>query len=273
MALINNYDLLSIDYKDLLKRFKEDQVFNQCYRGVLACLGNLGRKTGKSYTGEDYAVIYSSAKIAVNQVLDSDDPEIDINECMTKFLKNTYTNIQAMMFLIALYDSMEEKSDLVMETFKECRDALVKKTAGNSILENNPMWEMIAKRIPPKDNLIPEDYISINEQLVKEKENLEEIIKQKDEEIEKLNSGMIKVDNEFKAWTTGERINVIYSILNLPCPLEGEEREQFKKLCKFMTKAQDKTLERFLSQGELQKMKDKREELFNEYPILKESNR
>lgn len=274
MALNNNYDLLHIDYPKLFKLFKEDSLFYQCYPGVLAGLGNLGRKTGEVYNVKDYAAIYSSTKAAVNQVLDSVAPEIDINACMTKFLDNdTEGYIQAMMFLIALYDSMEEKSDIVMETLQECRAALEEDTEGNSILENNPMWEMIANRIPPKDNLRQEDYISINKKLVNKIENLERIIKKKDEEFEKLNSGMIKVDNDFKPWSTGDRINVLYSLLNLSYPLVGEEREQFKKLCTFMTKAEDKTLERFLSQGELLKMEDKREELFNEYPILKESNR
>ena len=39
-------------------------------------------------------------------------------------------------------------------------------------------------------------------------------------------------------------------------------------LCKFMTKAEGKTLERLLSQNSLQEMKENRNELFEEFPVL-----
>ena len=72
----------------------------------------------------------------------------------------------------------------------------------------------------------------------------------------------------YKPWSTEKRINILHTLLNLPYHLEGEERKQFKDLCKFMTKAEDKTLERLLSQNSLQEMKENRNELFEEFPVL-----
>lgn len=79
---------------------------------------------------------------------------------------------------------------------------------------------------------------------------------------------MIKEDNEFKTWSTGKRINILHSLLNLPNHIEGEKRKEFKKLCKFMTKAEDTTLDKLLSQNQLQKMIEKREMIQKEFPIL-----
>ena len=136
------------------------------------------------------------------------------------------------------------------------------------ILDGNPMWKLIAERIPQNNEPRLEDIKLENERLLKTIEDLKENLKQKDEEINKLNQGMIKEDNEFKIWSTEKRINILHFLLNLPNHIEGEKRKEFKKLCKFMTNAKDSTLDRELSQNKLQKKIEKREMIQKEFPIL-----
>lgn len=271
------------DYDLIFDQFKNDPPYYQCYVGILSALGKLSFKTADSYDISSYAVIYSTTKSAVDKVLESKNPEIDINTWMTKFLNNhhidghkgkkdisyNYGYIQGMVFLIVLYDSMQQKNESVIDILSQCRYYLELEASKFDILDGNPLWQLIAKRIPPKNEPSLEDIRLENEQLLKKVESLEENLKQKDEEINKLNQGMIKEENEFRPRSTEKKINILHSTLNLPNHLEGEERKQFMKLCKFMTKAEETTLARLLSQNSLQKMIENRENLIDEYPILK----
>ena len=173
-----------------------------------------------------------------------------------------------MVFLIVLYDSMQQKDACVIRQLSLCRRNLESEASQFDILDGNPMWKLIAERIPQNNEPRLEDIKLENERLLKTIEDLKENLKQKDEEINKLNQGMIKEDNEFKPWSTEKRINILHTLLNLPNHLEGEERKKFKKLCKFMTKAEDTTLERLISQDSLQNMIENREMIQDEFPIL-----
>ena len=277
-----NHFSLEINYKLLLKQFENDPLYNQCYEGILIALSKLSFKTGDSHIISSLGAIYSATKTAVDDVLLSDTPEIDIIKHMTSFLHNHKANwhkckkdisfnfgyIQGMVFLIVLYDSMQQKNACVIRQLSQWRHNLESEASQFDILDGNPMWKLIAERIPQNNEPRLEDIKLENERLLKTIEDLKENLKQKDEEINKLNQGMIKEDNEFKPWSTEKRINILHTLLNLPNHLEGEERKKFKKLCKFMTKAEDTTLERLISQDSLQKMIDNREKIQGEFPIL-----
>ena len=277
-----NHFSLEINYKLLLKQFENDPLYNQCYEGILIALSKLSLKTGDSHIISSLGAIYSATKTAVDDVLLSDTPEIDIIKHMTSFLHNHKANwhkckkdisfnfgyIQGMVFLIVLYDSMQQKNACVIRQLSQWRHNLESEASQFDILDGNPMWKLIAERIPQNNEPRLEDIKLENERLLKTIEDLKENLKQKDEEINKLNQGMIKEDNEFKPWSTEKRINILHTLLNLPNHLEGEERKKFKELCKFMTKAEDTTLERLISQDSLQKMIDNREKIQGEFPIL-----
>lgn len=273
-----------IDYNKELNKFIVDPIYGQCYPGIVWVLGALGLVSEEKFTIKDYVNLYNEAKDAVDKVMKSEHPEIEIPNIQADFIHNypdqkngnitittrerQYGCILEMVFLIALFDSMKEKNDIVMSAFQDCREYIEYVIEYNIPYTSNPLWKLIADRIPPKNRPRLEDVQKEKEQLIDKVEQMEETLRQKDEEIENLKLGMIKEENQFKPWSTEKRINILHTLLNLPYHLEGEERKQFKDLCKFMTKAEDKTLERLLSQNSLQEMKENRNELFEEFPVL-----
>lgn len=273
-----------IDYNKELNKFIVDPIYGQCYPGIVWVLGALGLESEEKFTIKDYVNLYHEAEEAVIKVMESEHPEIEIPNIQADFIRNypdrkngniiittrerQYGCILEMVFLIALFDSMKEKSDLVMTALQDCREYIEYIIDYNIPYTSNPLWKLIAERIPPKNRLRLEDVQKEKEQLLDKVEQMEETLRQKDEEIENLKLGMIKEENQFKPWSTEKRINILHTLLNLPYHLEGEERKQFKDLCKFMTKAEGKTLERLLSQNSLQEMKENRNEIFEEFPVL-----
>ena len=273
-----------IDYNKELNKFIVDPIYGQCYPGIVWVLGALGLESEEKFTIKDYVNLYHEAKDAVDKVMNAEYPEIEIPNIQADFIHNypdqkngnitittrerQYGCILEMVFLIALFDSMKEKNDIVMSAFQDCREYIEYVIDYNIPYTSNPLWKLIADRIPPKNRPRLEDVQKEKEQLLDKVEQMEETLRQKDEEIENLKLGMIKEENQFKPWSTEKRINILHTLLNLPYHLEGEERKQFKDLCKFMTKAEDKTLERLLSQNSLQEMKENRNELFEEFPVL-----
>ena len=273
-----------IDYNKELNKFIVDPIYGQCYPGIVWVLGALGLVSEEKFTIKDYVNLYHEAKDAVDKVMNAEYPEIEIPNIQADFIHNypdqkngnitittrerQYGCILEMVFLIALFDSMKEKNDIVMSAFQDCREYIEYVIEYNIPYTSNPLWKISADRIPPKNRPRLEDVQKEKEQLIDKVEQMEETLRQKDEEIENLKLGMIKEENQFKPWSTEKRINILHTLLNLPYHLEGEERKQFKDLCKFMTKAEDKTLERLLSQNSLQEMKENRNELFEEFPVL-----
>ena len=259
-----------IDYNKELNKFIVDPIYGQCYPGIVWVLGALGLVSEEKFTIKDYVNLYHEAKDAVDKVMNAEYPEIEIPNIQADFIHNypdqkngnitittrerQYGCILEMVFLIALFDSMKEKNDIVMSAFQDCREYIEYVIEYNIPYTSNPLWKLIADRIPPKNRPRLEDVQKEKEQLIDKVEQMEETLRQKDEEIENLKLGMIKEENQFKPWSTEKRINILHTLLNLPYHLEGEERKQFKDLCKFMTKAEDKTLERLLSQNSLQEM-------------------
>lgn len=273
-----------IDYNKELNKFIVDPIYSQCYPGIVWVLGALGLVSEEKFTIKDYVNLYNEAKDAVDKVMKSEHPEIEIPNIQADFIhkypdskngniiittrERQYGCILEMVFLIALFDSMKEKSDLVMSAFQDCREHIEYVIDYNIPYTTNPLWKLIADRIPPNNRTRLEDVQKEKEQLLDKVEQMEETLRQKDEEIENLKLGMIKEENQFKPWSTEKRINILHTLLNLPNHLEGEERKKFKELCKFMTKAEDTTLERLISQDSLQKMIENREMIQDEFPIL-----
>ena len=273
-----------IDYNKELNKFIVDPIYGQCYPGIVWVLGALGLVSEEKFTIKDYVNLYNEAKDAVDKVMKSEHPEIEIPNIQADFIHNypdrkngniiittrerQYGCILEMVFLIALFDSMKEKSDLVMSAFQDCREHIEYVIDYNIPYTSNPLWKLIADRIPPNNRPRLEDVQKEKEQLLDKVEQMEETLRQKDEEIENLKLGMIKEENQFKPWSTEKRINILHTLLNLPNHLEGEERKKFKELCKFMTKAEDTTLERLISQDSLQNMIENREMIQDEFPIL-----
>ena len=273
-----------IDYNKELNKFIVDPIYGQCYPGIVWVLGALGLVSEEKFTIKDYVNLYHEAKDAVDKVMNAEYPEIEIPNIQADFIHNypdqkngnitittrerQYGCILEMVFLIALFDSMKEKNDIVMSAFQDCREYIEYVIEYNIPYTSNPLWKLIADRIPPKNRPRLEDVQKEKEQLIDKVEQMEETLRQKDEEIENLKLGMIKEENQFKPWSTEKRINILHTLLNLPYHLEGEERKQFKDLCKFMTKAEDTTLERLISQDSLQNMIENREMIQDEFPIL-----
>ena len=273
-----------IDYNKELNKFIVDPIYGQCYPGIVWVLGALGLVSEEKFTIKDYVNLYHEAKDAVDKVMNAEYPEIEIPNIQADFIHNypdqkngnitittrerQYGCILEMVFLIALFDSMKEKNDIVMSAFQDCREYIEYVIEYNIPYTSNPLWKLIADRIPPKNRPRLEDVQKEKEQLIDKVEQMEETLRQKDEEIENLKLGMIKEENQFKPWSTEKRINILHTLLNLPNHIEGEERKKFKKLCKFMTKAEDTTLNKLLSQNQLQKMIEKREMIQKEFPIL-----
>lgn len=274
-----------IDYNKELNKFIVDPIYGQCYPGIVSVLGTLGLVSEDKFTIEKYVDLYNEAEEAVIKVMESEHPEIEIPNIQADFIRNypdrkngniiittrerQYGCILEMVFLIALFDSMKEKSDLVMTALQDCREYIEYIIDYNIPYTSNPLWKLIAERIPPKNRLRLEDVQKEKEQLIDQVEQMKETLRQKDEEIENLKLGMIKEENQYKPWSSNDKINILHYLLNLQDNLFGEERKQFKELCKFMTKAEDTTLERLLSQDSLIKMKKNRDILLDEYPILK----
>ena len=274
-----------IDYNKELNKFIVDPIYGQCYPGIVWVLGALGLESEEKFTIKDYVNLYHEAEEAVIKVMESEHPEIEIPNIQADFIRNypdrkngniiittrerQYGCILEMVFLIALFDSMKEKSDLVMTALQDCREYIEYIIDYNKPYTSNPLWKLIAERIPPKNRLRLEDVQKENEQLIDQVEQMKETLRQKDEEIENLKLGMIKEENQYKPWSSNDKINILHYLLNLQDNLFGEERKQFKELCKFMTKAEDTTLERLLSNDSLIKMKNNRDNLLDEYPILK----
>ena len=273
-----------IDYNKELNKFIVDPIYSQCYPGIVGVLGALGLVSEEKFTIKDYVNLYNEAKDAVDKVMKSEHPEIEIPNIQADYIhkypdrkngniiittrERQYGCILEMVFLIALFDSMKEKSDLVMSAFQDCREHIEYVIDYNIPYTSNPLWKLITDRIPPNNRPTLEDVQKEKEQLLDKVEQMEETLRQKDEEIENLKLGMIKEENQFKPWSTEKRINILHTLLNLPNHLEGEERKKFKELCKFMTKAEDTTLERLISQDSLQNMIENREMIQDEFPIL-----
>ena len=273
-----------IDYNKELNKFIVDPIYSQCYPGIVGVLGALGLLSEEKFTIKDYVNLYNEAKYAVDKVMKSEHPEIEIPNIQADFIhkypdskngsiiittrERQYGCILEMVFLIALFDSMKDKSDLVMSAFQDCREHIEYVIDYNIPYTSNPLWKLITDRIPPINRPRLEDVQKEKEQLIDKVEQMEETLRQKDEEIENLKLGMIKEENQFKPWSTEKRINILHTLLNLPNHLEGEERKKFKELCKFMTKAEDTTLERLISQDSLQNMIENREMIQDEFPIL-----
>ena len=273
-----------IDYNKELNKFIVDPIYGQCYPGIVWVLGALGLVSEEKFTIKDYVNLYHEAKDAVDKVMNAEYPEIEIPNIQADFIHNypdqkngnitittrerQYGCILEMVFLIALFDSMKEKNDIVMSAFQDCREYIEYVIEYNIPYTSNPLWKLITDRIPPINRPRLEDVQKEKEQLLDKVEQMEETLRQKDEEIENLKLGMIKEENQFKPWSTEKRINILHTLLNLPNHLEGEERKKFKELCKFMTKAEDTTLDKLLSQNQLQKMIEKREMIQKEFPIL-----
>lgn len=265
------------DAEKALRKYISDPIYGQCYEGVVSVLSMLGRDKGIIHTLDEYVKVFEEAKFAVEGVLNSPMPEIAIANAQAHII-DKYPEIQngnlsivtpkrifgcliEMVFIIVLWDKMPNKSKLVITAFEDCR-SFVENHDTPYLYTDNPMWKLIAERISYRKAPRIED-------LQAENERLKQTLEQKDEMIKNLEAGYQKTEEGFKPYSSEKRIHILKYVLGIGETLAGEEREGFKNICRFMTKADDSTLERLLSQGSLVKMKEDDDELLKEFPILK----
>lgn len=201
-----NTEECNIENKKTLKQYLEDPIYHQCYSGVVHVMGGMSRFHGNVFTVKDYAKIFEEAEHYVNLVLSQEYPEIEISNIqatlMDKYqniVKGNVTTITKereigclieMIFIIVLWDCMEVKSDLVLDAFRDCRNYL-ENIDYPRIYTSNPLWKLIAQRIPYVRYKRKEDYEAEIEKL---KEN------QTDEnmgnEIEKIKAKLLVYEAE-----------------------------------------------------------------------------
>lgn len=271
--------------QNTLESFKSSPYFGQCYPPLLHSLRKMALETGHRYSEEDFRYIFAESQESIISLIKCNSLEIEIcNEISIlqsdsmhrRICKNihifSYEQAGQILFfiqcmcLIVLWDILENKSDEVIEAFKQCRNYLEKEL---SELDNdNELWTLVVKRIPLANIIsfadLQVEVSKLNNKLT-EKET--EITKLKDE-MAKIESGYIRTEEGMKPSKTAEKIMILRHLLNVGTNLEGEPRAEFKKLCKYFTNAEDTTLERLLSQNELTKMEKTKEDIMKSFPIL-----
>lgn len=273
------------EYKQKLKYYRDDPVYGQCYEGIHKVVGYAGRKNKIETSYKDCVDIFEEAEHYVNTVLGAEFPEIEIGRIHShiidkyskkkpghdwadaKSLKHIGSTVE-MVFVIALWDKMEIKSKYVMNEFYSCRQYWVNANYPLTCADRS-LWKLIAERIKDTKQPLIEDLeikISELESMIHE---LNEEMKKKNVEIKSLKDGIIMEDGNFKTTHTGKRIAILHYLLDMAIPLVEEDRIKFKNLCFLMTGANDGTLERLLSQGQLNIQKDSLKGYLEEYPILK----
>lgn len=172
-----------------LEDYRNDKVFGQCYKGVLATFTKLSFSTKREFSIEEYTSVFIKAEELVNSVLTSPFPEIAIVQVRTKILAmdhfkgepyvpmtgnscNWFVSILIeMIFLIALWDKIENKTEDVISAFTECRRHIQHQDLAY-IYEDNPIWISVAERIPCTESLTQGELKVDVERLKKENEQL-----------------------------------------------------------------------------------------------------
>lgn len=151
-----------------LQYYIDHPVYGQGYDSVLSYLGIVSMKDNVELTEADYINIFAEAEDCVNRVLKADIPELEIPRVHAHINKKYYnqeskinglsvTTITAqycigciieMLFMIALYDLLPERTERVMKALINMR-AFIENHDNGYIYQNDELWILIAQRIPP----------------------------------------------------------------------------------------------------------------------------
>ena len=143
-----------------LDRYLNDPLYRQCYGTMVSVLNLIGPHNGIVYTQLDYVDIFSHAEQCVNRVLNADYPEIEISNVLTQLRQEyDFDNMQRkdsqqigcmieLIFIVVLWDSMEEKSEYVLMAFRNFR-TFVENHATPYLYTSDaiPLWKLVTKRI------------------------------------------------------------------------------------------------------------------------------
>lgn len=276
-----------VNLEEKLLQFKSDAIYGQCYEGIIQEVAYSARTTDGNSLLADCVKVYEEAQKGVKKVLDSSFPEIEIPAFHSQILKE-YCNRESnngnlkvsvvtrerllgtlieMTFIVVLWDKMENKSQLILNAFNDFR-SFVENLDYSRPYTSNPLWKLIGERIPASKQPLKEDLLVEIDRLNNVIAEKDRIISQKDEEYRLLEMGYKQEEGQLTSYASKERITTLLFLLDLPDSLEGDLRTQAKDYFKFMTKAADNTLETWLSQNSLKKMKEDLESILQKYPIL-----
>lgn len=259
-------------YTEKLIEYKNDKLYGQYYQAIVNTLAGIYKSDTQVYGIEDFVSIYTEVIELVEKTLKSNLPEIEVHSILASISKKyeydkRYGSVVEMIYVINLFDSIEDKSQLMNKAFINCR--LIFASERNPYFyRQNDIWKLIAARIPAQHTIHIEDLeLEIKRQKeIVEKQNA--IISKLKEEMELVMAGYIKTETGFKSYGSGKKILILRKLLSLPTLLEGQERAEFKKLCAYLTHADDSTLERLLSMNELNKMESQWDSVIQEFSIL-----
>ena len=276
-----------------LAAYRDDPTYAQCYEGIVTTLATIGYVSGKPLGAADCVRVYDEVRQGIESVLGSAFPEIQLTSVHAAIrARHCDSNeepgdgitvsimtaermlgiLTEMVFVIVLWDKMTEKNDMVRRAFTDCRTWL-ENADYNRPYVTNPLWRLIAQRIPPAGQPRLEDLQAEIGRLTAEMAAKDLTIARKDEQVTMLELGYKTEEDGLTAYGAAERIQALHMLLGLPSSLEGEQRAQFKSFAAFMTKARDTTLERLLSQNSLTRMTEGRDALAGKYPILLSAQR
>lgn len=180
-----------IDAKNshLLESYKANPIYGQCYGGIISTMTGLSICNGKSYGCEDYVNVYNKVKEKVEQVKHSLHPEIEITNVIGT-LSNDYnhgngetqqnTILVALIFLIVVWDTLRDKSPEVKEMLVNCR-IFIEHRYSSCAYTTNPLWKLVAERIPAEYRLRIEDFQVENERL-------KQLLEQEESELQEVNA-------------------------------------------------------------------------------------
>lgn len=151
-----------------LQYYIDHPVYGLGYDSVLSYLSVVSMKDNVELAETDYVNVFAEAEECVNRVLNANKPELEIprihayinkkyfnSETKGNGLKITVITSQycvgciiEMLFMIALYDLLPEKTDRVMKTLINMR-AFIENHENDYIYKNDELWTLIAQRIPP----------------------------------------------------------------------------------------------------------------------------
>lgn len=142
-------------------------VYGLAYDSIASYLSIVSMKDGIELTDDHYLAVFHEAESCVNRVLDSKTPELEIPRVHT-YINKKYANnekkgenvtviiitskycigcIIEMLFMVALYDLMPEKTTRVMKALTNLR-VFIENHDNSYIYKNDEMWRLVDERIP-----------------------------------------------------------------------------------------------------------------------------
>lgn len=267
-----------------LKKYKTHPIYGQFYNEVCQSISCILISDARKKSFKDYVYVFESAERCVKKIMaDSDLIEEQLELEITKLIanfdnyskgenKNGYNNniylLIALIVILVLHDSINDESSIIQRHLTDWSEAITNRCQNWYSATHHPLWKVVAERIKPANRRTEADLAQEINTLQNKLSECRIEISKKDKTIHELESGYEKEENEIKVYNTPKKIAILRYLLKLPTPLTGPERTEFKKLCMLFTKANDSTLERLLSTGELLRNEEITDSILSSYPIL-----